>query len=98
MRRLERQHLVLFAEQDFDFGERGAGARGQHQFLRLIVDHAGEFAGAEHFAFVGVAVEGLAAAAFDDERRAAVVCGADALDQGVEHQNLGSSGCGSWPP
>src|SRR5512139_899955 len=98
VRRLERQHLVLRREQRLDLGERGAGACGQHQLLRLVVDDAGEPAGAQHLAFVCVAVEGLAAAALDDEWRVARVRGADALDQGVDHQNLGSSGCGSWPP
>ncbi len=97
MRRFEGEHLAVRVEQGLDFREWRAGARGQHEFLRLVVGDAREGAGAEHFALVRVAVEGLAAAAAQDERHALVVRRADAFDETGKQQNLGSSGCGNWP-
>jgi hypothetical protein len=67
--RLECEHLAFVAQRRFDFRERRARARGNHQFARLVVDDAAIRGDAQSFAAQRAAVEILAAAAADAERR-----------------------------
>ena len=77
MRRLETEHLSLFAHCRFDFSERCAGARGNHQFRRFVFDNAAVSGDVERLAGGGVAVKHFAAAAADVQRPFGIRCGAD---------------------
>jgi|GEM_PF-3221901 len=69
--RFEGEHLPALGEGGLEFGQRGAAAGGDHQFARLVADDAAIGARVEHFAGgAGIAVEGLAAAGADRQRRA----------------------------
>jgi hypothetical protein len=69
MRRLEGQHLALFGQHRFEFRQPRAGARRHHQLGRIKGDDAGMPGRAEQFALRRVAVEILAAAAANAQRR-----------------------------
>src|SRR5262249_21263049 len=98
VRRLERQALAFLPEGGFHFSGRRAAARGQHQLARLVVDDAGVATRVEQLAARFVAVEVLAAAAAQPQRRGARGRRADLVLQCRGRQKRASSGCGSAPP
>src|SRR5580765_6608101 len=97
MRRLERQELVLLAENFFQVGKRSAASRRDHQLGRLVADDAGVAARVEHLTARRITVEVLAAAAAQAQRLPALGGIPDLLLEGFD-QKRGSSACGSLPP
>src|SRR4051794_8598982 len=77
MRRLEGEHLAFVAQRGFDFRERRAGAGGDHEFARLVIDDAAIAGDAQRLAAQRTAVKILGVAAADAERRAIRRGGAD---------------------
>src|SRR6185437_147386 len=102
MRRLEREHLALFGQQRFEFGQRRAGPRGEDQFFGMVVDDAAMIAERQRFALHLTAEEVLGTAT-DDRQRGLPF---DRVDHArpdvrariVRHgQNRSSSGNGNSP-
>jgi hypothetical protein len=70
MRRFEGEHLALVSQHGLEFGQRRAATRGHDQFGRFVFDDAGVRTRVERGrGREGPAVERLAAAADDGERR-----------------------------
>src|SRR5262249_50982509 len=98
VRRLERQALVVLLQRLLDFDQRSTAACRNDELRRLIAHDSRVAAGVEKLAARLVAVEVLAAAAAQAQRRIALVGFPDTVLKLCEIQKRGSSGCGSLPP
>ena len=83
-RRLEREHLAARAHRALDRGERGPGARREHELRRFVVDDAGVDARIDDIAGQRSTVEVLGAAAANPQRRAGLRCDANPCLQRFE--------------
>ena len=75
MRRLKRQVLAAFRQGRFDFRQRRAGARSEHQFGGIVGHDAAVFACVQHIGIFGprlFAIKIFCAAALDNQRNVAV--------------------------
>ena len=75
MRRLKRQVLAAFRQGRFDFRQRRAGARSEHQFGGIVGHDAAVFACVQHIGIFGLrlfAIKIFCAAALDNQRNVAV--------------------------
>ena len=89
--RLEGQHLVALGQQRLDLAHRRAGAQGDDQFFRRVVDDARQAREVEHLvAGHGLAERQLAALAAHVERHGVIQRPFDRLPQllGVAHNRM----------
>src|SRR5262249_43742004 len=98
VRRLEREALPVLLENFFQLGEERSAACRDDELGRLIAPYSRVAAGVEKLAARLVAVEVLAAAAAQAQRRLVLGGFPDTVLKRCEIQKRGSSGCGSLPP